>query len=104
MDDFESFTDHHKKNKSRKTRYSGNNSDFINMFYDLFNTINFKVAIFLFILGVLIFSDTFIEVFLNPIDGAVDADTPTTKGTTIQLIALTLGYIMIDLMATGEII
>lgn len=110
MDDFESFDDFSKKSnktkskKSRRTSHYSDNSDFINMFSDLFNAINFKVSIFLFIIGILIFSDTFIETFLVPLEGAVDADTPTTKGTTIQLLLLTFGYIIIDLMATGEII
>ena len=79
-------------------------SDFISMFSDLFNTINYKVAIFLFILGILIFSDSFVDLFLLTINGAVDCDMPTTKGTTIQLTALTLGYVIIDLMVSGEII
>lgn len=98
-DDFETFG---KSYKSRKRNLK--NADFINMFSDLFNSINYKVAIFLFILGILIFSDIFIESFLPLFKGSVDGDTPTTKGTTIQLVALTFGYIIIDLLVTGEII
>jgi hypothetical protein len=74
------------------------------MFSDLFNSVNYKIAFFLFILGIIIFSDVFIELFLVPISGAVYGDVPTNKGTTIQLLMLTLGYIVIDLLNTGEII
>lgn len=109
-DDFETFSSSNSKrsNKSkrcntskRRSKYGG--SDFISMFSDLFNSINYKVAIFLFILGVLIFSDMFIDTFLAPMSDAVEGDTPTTKGTTIQLLALTFGYIVIDLLVSGEI-
>lgn len=102
MDDFETFKPS-KKRKSKK-RCSNDREDFISMFSDLFHSINYKVAILLFILGILIFSDTFIELFLTPIDGAVQGDEATTKGTLIQLIFLTLGYIVADLLVTGEIL
>lgn len=100
--DFESFAD-----EDSQKRYKKNNSDkddFISLINDLFYSINYKIAIFLFIIGILIFSDVFIELFLNPISGAVYGDIPTTKGTTIQLLALTVGYILIDLLVTGSII
>lgn len=103
MDDFETF-DNHKKKKSKRRCDDDEGEDFISMFSDLFNSINYKVAILLFILGVLIFSDTFIELFLTPIDGAVQGDEATTKGTTIQLVLLTLGYIIIDLIVAGDIV
>jgi hypothetical protein len=110
-DDSESFGNSNRnrnrnrdKKKSCNGKNSNSNSDFISMFSDLFNSINYKVAIFLFILGILIFSDVFIETFLTPISGAVDGDVPTTKGTTVQLLILTLGYIIIDLMISGNLI
>ena len=108
--DFETFDDekinYSKKKKNFKSRksHSSSNSDFITMFYDLFNSINYKVTILLFLLGVIIFSDIFIESFLINIPGAVDGDTPTSKGTTIQLLLQTLGYIIFDLLVSGNVI
>jgi hypothetical protein len=74
------------------------------MFSDLFNSINYKVAIFLFILGIFIFSDLFVDGILSSFKDAVYTDTPTTKGTAIQLMFLTIGYIVIDLLVSGDAI
>lgn len=106
MADFETFKRKPKKGGYQKKESFSNkdNGDFISIFTDLGNSINYKIAMFLFIVGVLIFSDTFIELFLVPIPGATYMDNPTTKGTTIQLLALTFGYIIIDLLVTGQII
>lgn len=101
-DDYETFikkTQSNQKQNSHKCK-----DDFLSMFSDLFGSINYKTAIFLFILGILIFSDVFIELVLTSTDGAVYGDAPTTKGTIIQLLALTFGYIIIDLLAQGKII
>lgn len=109
--DFETFDDEKsnyvkkKKNIKKSKQYnSSSNADFITMFYDLFNSINYKVAILVFLLGIILFSDIFIESFLINISGAVDGDTPTSKGTTIQLLLQTLGYIIFDLLVSGNII
>lgn len=109
--DFETFDDEkinyskkRKNFKKNKSYNSSSNADFITMFYDLFNSINYKVTILLFLLGVILFSDIFIESFLIHISGAVDGDTPTSKGTTIQLLLQTLGYIIFDLLVSGNVI
>ena len=93
-DDFETFRCHKKRSKD----------DLTSMFSDLFNTINYKVAFFLFVLGIFIFSDLFVDGVLTSFRDAVYTDSPTTKGTTVQLIFLTLGYIVIDLLVTGKVI
>lgn len=104
--DFDTFSDKYSKNKTKNKQKKRNSDrdDFISIISDLFYSINYKVAIFLFILGILIFSDVFIESFLMSINGAVYADQATSKGTVIQLLALTFGYIIIDLLVSGEII
>jgi hypothetical protein len=91
------------RRRSRSKR-RGVDSDFISMFSDLFNGVNYKVAILLFILGIIIFSDSFIECFLIGFAHSVDGDVPTTKGTMIQLILLTLGYVVVDLMVASNIL
>ena len=108
-DDYETFVKKTYKKANKKSSKKSKNDDncrddLPGMFSDLFSSINYKTAIFLFILGVLIFSDVFIDLFLMPIDGAVYADAPTNKGTFIQLLLLTFGYIIIDLMIQGEIL
>jgi hypothetical protein len=98
--DYETFDCSSKRNK-RKPK---DNDDFVSMCSDLLNGINWKVSLFIFILGMFIFSDVFIEVFLLPIDKAVEGDIATSKGTIIQLLSLTFGYILIDLLVQGEIL
>lgn len=104
MAEFQTFDEYKKRGSRKKNDNCDSREDFISMFYDLFNTVNYKVAILLFILGVLIFSDTFIELFLIPIEGAAIGDETTTKGTLIQLTLMTLGYIIIDLLVAGNIV
>lgn len=101
-DDNYSVSESYKPNRYKRGKKI--DSDFISMFSDLFNGINYKVAILIFILGIIIFSDSFIECFLVGFSNSVDGDIPTTKGTIIQLILLTLGYIIIDLMVSSEIL
>lgn len=97
MEDFEEYG---RKNINRKP----SRDDFPSMISDLISNINWKVAFFLLVLGVLIFSDVFVELFLTSFDDAVYAQDPTTKGTFIQIILFVFGYIIIDLLVKGEII
>jgi hypothetical protein len=50
---------------------------------DLIKGTNFKIAIFLFIFGILIFSDAFIDTILVNFKGTTSDDVPTTKGTVV---------------------
>lgn len=102
MDDYDMFVKRSKKRSKKKCKKS--TEDFISMFSDLFDSINYKVAVLLFIIGLFIFSDIFIELFLVGINDAVIGDETTTKGTMIQLTMLTFGYIVADLLVTGNII
>lgn len=87
-----------KKNKDEQR------DDLGKMTNDLFESINFKIAIFIFIFGVFIFSDLFIDKFLSNISGATHGDTSTTKGTMIQLLILVLFYLSVDLLNQGNVI
>jgi hypothetical protein len=79
--------------------------DFPSMTVKLFTRMNIKIAIFIFILGLFIFSDVFVRTVLASFDGAVNQmEGPTTRGTIVQLIFLVVGYIIIDLLAQGKYI
>jgi hypothetical protein len=78
------------------------NDDFPSIGMDIFNKINFKIAILLFIVGGIIFSDIFIENMLPK--NLVDVGTPNSKGTLIQLLLLSFAYIVIDLLVRGKVL
>jgi hypothetical protein len=103
MPEFETFNKNKRRKRSSKI-YDDGGEDFISMFYDLFSSINYKVAILIFIIGLFVFSDVFIDTFLTSMNGSVVGDEATTKGTVIQLLLLTLGYIAADLMVSGGFI
>jgi hypothetical protein len=90
--------------KKLKEVKSYDRDDFSSMLIDLIKKINFKVAIFLFFLGIFIFSDIFIDIVLNKFNDAVDGNEPTTKGTIIQLLFITISYMAFDLLVQGEIL
>jgi hypothetical protein len=110
MEDFETFKSKKNRGSNRKQKFGESREfdesrhDFMAMFSDIFNSINYKVAFFLFLLGIFLFSDIFVENFLTTFKGAVYADSPTTSGTTIQLVFLTIGYIILDLLVVGKVI
>ena len=70
-------------------------SDFPSMGVDLIKKINFKVAFFLFITSILIFSDIFIYNILPK--SYVDGDCPNTNGVMVQITVLILAYIICKL-------
>jgi hypothetical protein len=77
--------------------------DFPSMFVKLLSRINIKIAIFIFILGLFLFSDIFIRNILSTFNGAVsDLGYPTTNGTVIQLLFLVIAYLIIDLLVQGK--
>lgn len=89
------------ESKSKET-YHENPGDFPSIGVEIIKKINFKIAIFLFLIGIVIFSDVFIENFLpkNMVDGYC-AD---SKGTLIQLLIFVLLYLLIDLFVQGGIL
>lgn len=92
------------KGMPAKASKKNDRDDLGNMFTDFCGNINFKVAIFLFVFGIFIFSDLFIDNVLCKMDGATAADAATSKGTTVQLLILVLFYLCIDLFIQAEII
>lgn len=89
-----------KKNEGTATRHD----DLGGMFSDLFGRINFKIAMFLMIFGIFIFSDLFIENVLSRIKDTTSADTTTTKGTMIQLLIIVMFYLVLDLLVQCRVV
>jgi hypothetical protein len=92
------------KDMEKREVKKNDRDDLGNMTTDFFGRINFKIAIFLFIFGVFIFSDMFIEHILSKIKDASSGGESTTKGTLIQLLILVLFYLISDLLVQAEII
>lgn len=85
---------------------SENNSKdtFTEMFLDLAKNINLKMCLFIFLLFIVINSDIFIENILANINGAALGNCATTNGTLIQGLAMTLGYLILNLLTHGNLI
>ena len=79
-------------------------SDFMQLSAVTIGNINIKIAVFLFFVGMIIFSDLFIEKFLSGIEGTTYMECTTTKGTMIQLVFFILCYLIIDLLNQGNFI
>jgi hypothetical protein len=83
------------KNKNDKDE---THTDFMNVSGNILTSINYKVTFLLFVVGMLLFSDVFIENVLIKFNDTVDGECTTTKGTMIQLILLIISYIVLDLL------
>lgn len=82
-----------------------NRDDFPSMFMQLFGHINFKLAAFIFLMGLFIFSDVFVKNILAGFPDAVNLmNFPTTYGTIIQLLFLVIAYLILDLLVQGKYI
>ncbi len=106
--DTETFTKNYKRKQSKKVSHQDEDrlwedhgDDFPSMTVDMLKHIPFKEAFLLFLLMVFVFSDLFIEIFLTGIYDALEGDSPTTKGTMIQIIVSVIGFIVIDLLISG---
>jgi hypothetical protein len=103
MADTETLTSDDVVQPTIKTKQDSHESDFPSMGVDLIKRINIKVAFFIFIIGLFVFSDVFIEKFL-PIDYHDGTNEPNTSGTIVQLVVLVLCYIVIDLLSQGGVL
>ena len=82
---------------------SSEKSDFPSMGVDLLKRVNIKIAFFLMLIGLFLFSDVFIEKVL-PASYQDGANCPNSMGTMMQLLLLVLAYLVIDLLSQGGII
>ena len=80
-------------------------TDFVKITGGVLSSINFKIAFLIFAIGLIIFSDIFVNNVLMEIPDAVQpGEVITTKGTLLQLTFLVLGYIICDLLVQYEVL
>jgi len=100
----EKNTDNLDKTENKKKKKNKDKDDFVQMGVTLLNNINFKIAFFLLLIGMIIFSDMFINGVIGKFQNTLHGECTTTKGTILQLTFLVLGYIIIDLLNKSDII
>jgi hypothetical protein len=61
----------------------------------------FRILAIIFVMFLFVSSDVFIDKILSQVSGAVEYKTPTTRGTFIQALVLTLLVMMIDLILSS---
>lgn len=76
--------------------------DLISALYGMLSSINYKIAIILYIICTIIFSDIFTDIIGRM--GYVEDGNITGAGTHIQLMLVTICYIIIDLLVKNSII
>ena len=102
MADSETLTDD-TINDKKIINDNSRDSDFPSMGVDLLKKINFKVAFFMFLIGLFIFSDIFIEKCL-PASYQDGSNCTNSYGTIAQMTILVLVYVVIDLLSQGGIL
>jgi hypothetical protein len=85
------------KKKSKKT-------DFLKVGGNILTNINYKVAFLLFVVSMIIFSDTFIENVIYKFNGTNNGACTTTKGTLLQLTFMVISYIILDLIVKYDLL
>ena len=97
MSDSETLVDDNTKKSEKEP-----DNDFPSICVELTKKVNFKVAFFMFMLGLFIFSDVFMNNFLS--ESLHEGGVPNSTGTLVQLTIFVLSYIVIDLLVQGEIL
>lgn len=85
-----------------KPKKKSKRSDFVKVLSNMIGSLNIKVAFFLFFIGMIIFSDVFIDGFLSGIPDSSAGDCATTKGTMIQLTLFVIAYLVLDLLVQAD--
>lgn len=70
----------------------------------IWEKINFKMLILLFITFVGLSSDVFCRRVLSHVDGAIDGKCPTNKGVFIQALLLCLAYVIFEILIVNDIL
>ena len=90
--------------QSSVTDTKGRPDGAFDMIAGVVNKIPWKVALFIFILFILITSRDFVEYVLGRFDGTVDHCEPNLKGTMIQGLLLSLGMIAVSTLVDAQIL
>ncbi len=77
---------------------------FVSVISDMFGAIQYKLFMFIFIIFLLISSDTFIGRILSNVNGAVDYRSPTSYGTFLQGLLLVLSCVVLQLLIDQKIL
>lgn len=75
-----------------------------NVFVDILSKINYKIAIFLAFIFVVLSSDVFTNRILSKFSGAVDGKHATNYGTFLQGMFLACAYIVMDALVRNQVI
>ena len=71
-------------------------SDLMKVSGNLISNLPIKMAIIIFFIGMIVFSDLFIDGVLSKFDNSVLGECTTSKGSIIQLLFLVFGFIIMD--------
>jgi hypothetical protein len=78
-------------------------SDFLQLSGRLITSIQWKVLIIVFVIGCLILSDVFINGVLKNINpNFVDGEHTTSTGTAMQMLFISIAYMLIDLVVKSD--
>lgn len=88
--------------EDEKPKKKSKRSDFVKVISNMVGSLNIKVAFFLFFIGMIIFSDVFIDGFLSSFPDSSNGDCTTTKGTMIQLTLFVMAYLVLDLLVQAD--
>lgn len=93
--------DDKKNGKSKKNREP---SSFQSIFADVMTSLNWKVAIILFLIFIVLSSDLMMNKIFYNIPGAVKNSALTNRGVVIQGVLLVVFYMIIDGLVTADVI
>jgi len=82
---------------------SDDTSDLIEVSGNIVTRVNWKVSALLFIICVVVFSDLFVETFLEG-TALASGDNPTNDGTFVQIFTVIGGYILADLAVSYGVV
>lgn len=91
-------------NETQPVKDNKQKNDLIGLSGDLITSLNFKLASFVYLIGVMIFSDVFAENILSNISGIYENGEISTKGTMIQLLLLCIVILIMDLLIKTNVV
>ena len=87
-----------------ETKDKSNTSDLYQLVGSLWNAANFKLAIIMLLIGVIIFSDSFVDGCLSRFSHTTTGTVVNSKGTFIQLGLYSVSLLLVEMMVKSKII